>query len=60
MVKYPLYTGDVPYLTMDQMREVDRAMIEDYHIDLMFGKMCLLYHLKYNFRRNYSASWIIQ
>ncbi len=25
----------VPYLTTDQMREVDRAMIEDYHIELI-------------------------
>lgn len=29
------YTGDVPYLTTDQMREVDRAMIEDYTIELI-------------------------
>ena len=28
-------TGQVPYLTTDQMREVDRAMIEDYHIELI-------------------------
>ncbi len=27
--------GAVPYLTTDQMREVNRAMIEDYHIELM-------------------------
>lgn len=26
---------DIPYLTTDQMREVDRAMIEDYHIELV-------------------------
>lgn len=26
---------DIPYLTTDQMREVDRAMIEDYHIELI-------------------------
>lgn len=26
---------DVPYLTTDQMREVDRAMMEDYHIELI-------------------------
>ena len=32
---YSFYTGDVPYLTTDQMREVDRAMIEDYHIELI-------------------------
>jgi len=28
-MKFPTYTGDVPYLTTDQMIEVDRAMIED-------------------------------
>jgi NAD(P)H-hydrate epimerase len=27
--------GDVPALTTDQMREVDRAMIEDLHIELI-------------------------
>ncbi len=31
---FPLVTN-VPSLTTDQMREVDRAMIEDYHIDLI-------------------------
>lgn len=31
---YPIIQGDIPYLTTDQMREVDRAMIEDYHIEL--------------------------
>lgn len=35
MATYPFYTGDIPYLTTDQMREVDRAMIEDYHIELI-------------------------
>ncbi|MFQ5409356.1 MAG: NAD(P)H-hydrate epimerase, partial [Anaerolineales bacterium] len=25
----------IPYVTTDQMREVDRAMIEDYHIELI-------------------------
>ena len=30
-----LYTGDLPYLTTDQMREVDRAMEEDYGISLV-------------------------
>lgn len=35
MTNYPIYQGDVPYLTTDQMREVDRAMIEDYHIELL-------------------------
>jgi NAD(P)H-hydrate epimerase len=31
----PAYSEDVPYLTIDQMIEVDRAMIEDYHIELI-------------------------
>jgi NAD(P)H-hydrate epimerase len=31
----PFYTDDIPYLTTEQMIEVDRAMIEDYHIDLI-------------------------
>jgi NAD(P)H-hydrate epimerase len=26
---------EIPYLTTDQMREVDRAMIQDYHIELI-------------------------
>ncbi|MCG8351806.1 MAG: NAD(P)H-hydrate epimerase [Chloroflexales bacterium] len=30
-----IFTGDVPYLTTDQMREVDRAMMEDYQIELI-------------------------
>lgn len=30
-----MFTGEVPYLTTDQMREVDRAMIEDYRIELV-------------------------
>ncbi len=30
-----MYSGDVPYLTTEQMIEVDRAMIEDYHIELI-------------------------
>lgn len=29
------FNDEVPYLTTDQMREVDRAMIEDYHIELI-------------------------
>ena len=33
MSQYPI--GPIPYLTTDQMREVDRAMIEDYHIELI-------------------------
>lgn len=32
---YPLYQTDIPYITTEQMREVDRAMIEDYGIDLI-------------------------
>lgn len=32
---YPIVTGDVPYITTEQMIEVDRTMIEDYHITLM-------------------------
>lgn len=32
---FPTATGDIPYLTTDQMREVDRAMVEDYHIELI-------------------------
>ncbi len=35
MNTYPTYDGDIPYLTTDQMREVDRAMIEDFHIELI-------------------------
>ena len=26
---------DIPYLTTEQMRQADRAMIEDYHIELI-------------------------
>ncbi len=35
MTGYPICTGAIPYLTTGQMREVDRAMVEDYHIDLI-------------------------
>lgn len=35
MTKCPIYTGSIPYLTTDQMIEVDRAMIEDYKIELI-------------------------
>ncbi len=35
MVNIPFYKSDIPYLTTVQMIEVDRAMIEDYHIDLL-------------------------
>ncbi|MBV7327185.1 NAD(P)H-hydrate epimerase [Chloroflexi bacterium TSY] len=31
----PLYDEEIPYLTTDQMIEVDRAMIEDYRIELI-------------------------
>lgn len=31
----PFYTGTIPYLSTEQMIEVDRAMIEDYKIDLI-------------------------
>lgn len=31
----PIYRGEVPYLTTEQMIEVDQAMIEDYKIDLI-------------------------
>jgi NAD(P)H-hydrate epimerase len=34
-VTLPVYAGPVPYLTTDQMIEVDRAMMEDYRIELM-------------------------
>jgi NAD(P)H-hydrate epimerase len=34
-VSIPLYDGDVPSLTTEQMIEVDRAMMEDYHIELI-------------------------
>ncbi len=33
--KFEIFAGEVPYLTTDQMREVDRAMIEDFKIDLV-------------------------
>lgn len=31
----PVHRGDVPYLTTEQMIEVDRLMIEEYRIDLL-------------------------
>ena len=31
----PVDAADIPYLSTDQMIEVDRAMMEDYHIDLV-------------------------
>lgn len=30
----PIYRGEIPYLTTEQMKEVDRAMIEDFGIEL--------------------------
>jgi NAD(P)H-hydrate epimerase len=33
--KIPIYTGEVPYLTAKQMIEVDRAMVEDFKIQLI-------------------------
>lgn len=32
---WPIYSGDVPYLTTEQMIEVDRAMMHDYKIELI-------------------------
>jgi len=34
-MKLPIYIGEVPYLTTKQMVEVDRAMVEDFRIDLI-------------------------
>lgn len=30
-----LMSQSIPYLTRDQMREVDRAMVEDFHIEFI-------------------------
>lgn len=35
MSDLPTYKGDLPWLTTNEMIEVDRAMIEDYHIQLI-------------------------
>ena len=35
MTEAPIYQGEIPYLTTEQMSEVDRAMIEDLGIDLV-------------------------
>ncbi|NDJ60048.1 MAG: NAD(P)H-hydrate epimerase [Chloroflexi bacterium] len=35
MTTIRMYSGEVPYLTTEQMIEVDRAMIEDYKIELI-------------------------
>ncbi len=32
---WPIYTGEIPYLTTEQMVEVDRAMMHDYKIELI-------------------------
>ncbi|MGB3633689.1 MAG: NAD(P)H-hydrate epimerase [Rubrobacteraceae bacterium] len=34
-MEFPFYTGEVPYLSTEQMVEVDRLMIEDYGIALI-------------------------
>jgi NAD(P)H-hydrate epimerase len=34
-MELPIYPGQVPYLTTDQMIEVDRAMMEDFNIGLI-------------------------
>ncbi len=31
----PMYMGTIPYVTTEQMIEVDRAMVEDVHIELI-------------------------
>src|SRR5918994_3352796 len=31
----PIYQGEIPYLTTEQMIEVDRVMIEDFGIELV-------------------------
>ena len=31
----PSYSGEIPYLTTEQMIEVDRAMMEDFRIELI-------------------------
>ena len=44
----PLLADDIPYLSTEQMVEVDRAMIEDFGIDLvrmMENAGCNLAHL---------------
>jgi NAD(P)H-hydrate epimerase len=35
MTAAPIYWGEIPYLTTEQMIEVDRAMIEDFGIELV-------------------------
>ena len=35
MPDFELFTGELPYLTTGQMREVDRAMVDDFKICLV-------------------------
>src|SRR5918994_1194714 len=35
MTEAPIYRGEIPYVTTEQMIEVDRAMIEDFGIELV-------------------------
>lgn len=35
MMEYPQVEGNIPFLTKEQMIEVDRAMMDDYKIDLL-------------------------
>ncbi len=35
MPEFEFFTGELPYLTTDQMREVDRAMVDDFKISLV-------------------------
>src|SRR5690349_11162219 len=32
---FPVYPSNLPYVTTEQMIEVDRAMVQDYHIELI-------------------------
>ena len=34
-MSFPFYRGELPYLSVEQMREVDRAMVEDFGIELL-------------------------
>lgn len=34
-MSFPTYTGQIPFLTTEQMVAVDRAMIDDFHIELI-------------------------
>lgn len=35
MKNFPRFNGDIPSITIEQMMEVDRLMVEDYHITLL-------------------------